>query len=248
MSNLTEHLSPFETDFLPPLKKEPKNTAKYPVLFFDIDGTLLYTHGGRRAISRAFAELFGVEEAFSDVSFAGQTDPLIVGRVFTENSIEHSEENSNHLYDLYYRYLAQEIQADIRPFSGIPSLLAKLQEMPLHLGIITGNNFTGARIKLAATDLHHFFEGGAYAEDGPQRTKIAKAGLEKFGVRAEEALMIGDSIHDIRVGRENGMLTLGLPTGVTPVEDLKDENPDYLFEKLNEDNLLMVLEKHNFLT
>ncbi|MFP4687641.1 MAG: HAD family hydrolase [bacterium] len=236
-----------QTDRLPELKKHPDQPTAHPVLFFDIDGTMLSTQAGRRAISDAFQELFGVEEAFTDISFAGQTDPLIVRRVFIENSVEPTPQNFEKLYQLYYSNLYREIQTDLKLINGIDTLLEKLQALPLHLGIITGNNFIGAQIKLGVAGLHSFFEGGAFGEDGPQRTKIARAGLDKFNADPARCLMIGDSVHDIRVGRENGMLTLALPTGVTPRENLEKENPDYLFDNLDEEKLFAVLENNNFL-
>ena len=48
------------------------------ILLFDIDGTLMLSGGaGRRAIDRAFFELYGISDAFGEVVPDGNTDPKI---------------------------------------------------------------------------------------------------------------------------------------------------------------------------
>jgi beta-phosphoglucomutase-like phosphatase (HAD superfamily) len=45
------------------------------VVLFDIDGTLVLTGGaGARAMTRAFADVFGVRDGLSGVSLAGRTE------------------------------------------------------------------------------------------------------------------------------------------------------------------------------
>jgi phosphoglycolate phosphatase-like HAD superfamily hydrolase len=53
-----------------------------PVLLFDIDGTLLQSHGvGRRSVNAALAALAGETFDFSDVTFSGKTDRQIFREV-----------------------------------------------------------------------------------------------------------------------------------------------------------------------
>ena len=52
------------------------------LILFDIDGTLVRTaDAGRRALSRAFEELFAVTNALDGVPIAGRTDSWIVADV-----------------------------------------------------------------------------------------------------------------------------------------------------------------------
>jgi phosphoglycolate phosphatase-like HAD superfamily hydrolase len=58
------------------------------VLLFDIDGTLLLTHGvGRRSVELALAEVTGRPIDSTPISFSGKTDPQILIEVFEANGI-----------------------------------------------------------------------------------------------------------------------------------------------------------------
>jgi len=51
-------------------------------ILFDIDGTLVRFHGlGRRAMSRAMEEVWGLRGALEGISFAGATDSGVAARV-----------------------------------------------------------------------------------------------------------------------------------------------------------------------
>ena len=51
------------------------------LVLFDIDGTLVLTGGaGKRAMDRAFADVFGIANAFADVPMGGRTDRYLIER------------------------------------------------------------------------------------------------------------------------------------------------------------------------
>ncbi|MGM0380517.1 MAG: HAD family hydrolase [bacterium] len=214
------------------LQKIPDPAADVPVLFFDIDGTLTRSGEGRRAMSAAFAELFGAKGAFDSVDFSGRTDPLILREAFQRYDLDFTEEKERDFFELYFEELGKTIENSIETITGMNRLLEKISSFDLQLGIITGNNYPGARLKLETVGLAKYFAGGGFGEDGPQRLQIAKTGLRRFGFPAARTLMIGDSIHDIRVAEELGMISVGVSTGHTEYERLEEKNPDYLFEKL----------------
>ena len=50
------------------------------LILFDIDGTLVLTGGaGRRALSRAFEDLFALPDCLNGVPVSGRTDAWIIG-------------------------------------------------------------------------------------------------------------------------------------------------------------------------
>ena len=54
-----------------------KNLDK--LILFDIDGTLIDPGGvGRKSVTRAFYEVFSIEDAFSGIEMAGKTDIQII--------------------------------------------------------------------------------------------------------------------------------------------------------------------------
>lgn len=79
---------------------------------------------------------------------------------------------------------------------------------------------TGRRVELSA---------------GKPSPLILKAALDRLGLSAQECLMVGDRIEtDIRMGREAGMATALVLTGVARLEDLRNHPapPDLTLESL----------------
>lgn len=192
-------------------------------------------------MSAAFEELFGVEEAFKDVDFSGRTDPLILREAFQKYNLDFTEQKAHDFFELYFKKLEKTIKNNIETITGMDRLLEKISSFDLQLGIITGNNYSGAQLKLETVGLAKHFAGGGFGEDGPQRLQIAKTGLRRFNFPPHRTMMIGDSIHDIRVAEELGMISVGISTGHTEYKRLEEKNPDYLFEKLTFDDLVKIL-------
>ena len=58
------------------------------ILFFDIDGTLLYAKGiGRIAFSNAFDDIYNIKINMSHINFAGATDLGVLSKLLSENNI-----------------------------------------------------------------------------------------------------------------------------------------------------------------
>src|SRR5262245_7992645 len=109
------------------------------LVLFDIDGTLLIGHGaGRRAMDRAFREIFGVSNAFDGVAMHGSTDPLIVRAGFRKHGVETEERT---FVDRYLIHLEDELRLrPAIPARGVPELLSALAREPsVNMGLVTGN-------------------------------------------------------------------------------------------------------------
>ena len=62
------------------------------LLLFDIDGTLVLTGGaGSRAMTRAFAQTHGLEDALKKVDLAGRTDRIIMRDALTQAGLPHED-------------------------------------------------------------------------------------------------------------------------------------------------------------
>ena len=55
--------------------------------------------------------------------------------------------------------------------------------------------------------------------------------LQKLGMLPQEALFVGDTVYDIQCAREAGVKVIAVGWGAHPVEVLRAESPDWLFEK-----------------
>ena len=139
------------------------------LVLFDIDGTLIWTHGaGRSAIRDALHEEMGAE-AYEHVRFDGKTDPLIVRELLAAAGHPDAE-NPDRVEAVCARYLSLlgaelETRSDsIEVLPGVHAILDALEkEEGTVLGLLTGNLERGAFLKLSAAGIDPGrFRVGAY--------------------------------------------------------------------------------------
>jgi len=111
---------------------------------------------------------------------------------------------------------------------GVLELLESLADRPdVTLGLLTGNWEAGARIKLSRFGLNRFFPFGAFGSDATDRDDLPPVALERAAehtgqaFRPEEALIIGDSVHDVGCARAHGIPVLAVATGRTAAKELQ---------------------------
>ena len=214
------------------------------MLLFDIDGTLLKTKGaGRIALEKVFCELFGVENAWGNLKPDGRTDPAIIHEI-AEKSIGRRLTRLEYkivvrLYLEYFRKTIKEVDFELMP--GISDLMPFLSgKKHLLLGLATGNFEQPSWLKLRRGNLHQFFSFGGFGSDATDRTKLtAKAisrGRKMLPKRSklENIFVIGDTPHDVAVGKNLGVKTIAVATGSNKKSELKRYSPDFLFSDLRD--------------
>jgi phosphoglycolate phosphatase-like HAD superfamily hydrolase len=191
------------------------------VLLFDIDGTLLLSGGaGARAIDRAFAELYGIGDAFGSIVPDGKTDLLIFREIFANHDLRFDDEARviRELAASYARHMQDEMPRSpgARLMPGVMELLNRLQNVDgLALGLLTGNFETTARIKLDRFGLNRFFRFGAFASDDGDRSRLVPIAVR----RAEEMFgaTIGLGLHNVVIGDTPRDIECALIHGATAV-------------------------------
>jgi phosphoglycolate phosphatase-like HAD superfamily hydrolase len=216
------------------------------LLLFDIDHTLLASGGaGFRAINRAFAELYGVENATRGIRPAGKTDPMLFEEAIRNASAAGADGDPDpvELTERYERYLPQEMTTPpARLMPGITPLLEELSTREsARLGLLTGNLQSTAYAKLRVFGLDRFFQFGAFGSDDRDRLQ-----LPPIAVRRAERLtgssiglgphvvILGDTSRDVHCARAWGATAIGVATGVTSVEELRDAGAHLVFPDLSD--------------
>lgn len=204
------------------------------ILLFDIDGTLLLSGGaGRRAIDRAFHELFGVENAFDGVVPDGNTDPMIFNEIITREGIEILDRTAAFakLARRYAHHLADEMprSKEAMLMSGVLPLLDRLEAVDgVTLGLLTGNLEPTARIKLDRFGLNHYFSFGAFGSDDAVRERLVPIAVARAEVRLGRSLnpgrdvaVVGDTPKDVACALANGAIAVGVAASRYSVTDLE---------------------------
>ena len=212
-------------------------------VLFDIDGTLLVTGGaGGAAWQRAFEELHRVEADVAEHTDAGMTDPEIVKIVYREAvGREGSAEERAQAIGCYLKHLPDAVAESpgYRVMPGIESLLPRLIEDGILLGLVTGNVEAAAHIKLARARLNRFFSFGGYGSDSPNRTEVTEAALRRGSLVSggelvgDRAIAVGDTPRDVVAGHAAGIRVAGVATGAYTVEQLSSAGADWSLESVD---------------
>lgn len=214
------------------------------LLLFDVDGTLIHSHGaGRDALRHALEEVFGTAGPLDEYSMAGKTDPLIVSDVMAAAGIP-AGEIEDRLPDVYARMEAHGRdlfpRKGIVPCPGVPELLAALNmEQRALLGLLTGNIHLTTPLKLAAAGINpRQFRLGAYGSDAKDRNRLPAVAMERaskllgHSFNGTSTVIIGDTPADIICARAGGATAVAVASGNYSAATLATYEPDHLIDNL----------------
>jgi phosphoglycolate phosphatase len=215
------------------------------LVLFDIDGTLVLDDGAaREAFAEGLREVYGYEGDLGGFNFSGKTDPQIAFEVLEHEGFAPDviARGLDKLWPIYVRSLEGRLhQGRQRVLPGVRELLDRLATISeVTLGVLSGNIEAGAKIKLAPWGLDRYFAFGAFGSDSRQRADLppvaARRATERTGIgfASREIVIIGDSIWDVRCGVPHRAVTIAVASGWTDANTLRAENPDFLFDSMEE--------------
>jgi len=211
------------------------------VLLFDIDGTLINSDGaGKLALTETFKELYDIDIFDAGIKFAGHTDLAIYDQVQKMFDLDLS--GFDDIMQLFVKKLTRTIK-EKRGYviPGAKEILNFLSpEKDLLLGLLTGNIYDGAKIKLEHFDLFDYFSFGVFGDVALEREELARFALRRLAhlynriYRGEDVYIIGDTVYDIRCGKAIDATTIAVCTGYHDRETLAKEKPDYIMDSLED--------------
>jgi len=145
-------------------------------------------------------------------SHKGEVKKTVKG-ILQEHGIEGTETD---LEWLYHEYLKKH-QTYVRLMEGAKGVLEETKKLGVHVGLIANLDTDYVNLQLKWLDLScDIFDSITTAEEVGARKpspRIFNAALEKAGVEAKAAIMVGDSVErDIRGAKSMGMRTVLLDT------------------------------------
>ncbi len=194
----------------------PSCTRK--LILFDIDGTLLKSHGGAlKAMSAAARDVFGPDFDLTRVDRNGRLDQDIISEAVVVNGASATAGDFERFRGLYLDYLREEAGA-VRALPGVGERLDELGRHPgVMLGLATGNYTQAAWIKLAAAGIAADpFVANGFAEDATTRSGLirhAAAAARGANLSLGDVLVVGDTPRDVEAARDAGCRCLAVATG-----------------------------------
>jgi phosphoglycolate phosphatase len=193
------------------------------IFLFDIDGTIMSTHGaGRSSMAAAFSDVFGRADACTHFSFSGMTDVAIFRLGLAAIGLPFKNEHAHSLLMSYLVHLEKELHqaapSDIVLHPGIGEAIAMCHREGA-VGLGTGNVKAGAKLKLQRVALWEPFSFGGFGDDSELRAELleigAQRGAQQRGIArsACDVMVIGDTPKDVAAAQAIGARCLAVETG-----------------------------------
>ncbi|MFI1163267.1 HAD family hydrolase [Streptomyces sp. NPDC020801] len=223
--------------------------ADLVLVLWDIDRTLLYVGDIDRQVYReAFAEVVGRPAERLPARGTGVTMPLAIRGLLLDNGVP--ERNITELVARIVELLPQRLAghwADLRSkgvlMPGAINALRAVHDHP-HLvpTVVTGNLRANALLKLEAFGLDRFVDTGigGYASDDAHRPNLVATAQKRAEVKyrtyfsRSNTVIIGDSLEDVRTGREGGSAVVGIPSGKVTAVQLQEAGADVVCNSLED--------------
>jgi phosphoglycolate phosphatase len=198
-------------------------------------------------MTRAFADLFAVPDAFRDISMPGRTDSWILSDAAMAHGV--APDDLARFRDAYLTHLVQELdqpggRKGVMP--GVRALLDALADRPdMYLALLTGNYEVAARVKLEYFDLWRYFRCGAFGDDAPDRNGLLPKALAQVRacggptIPASAAVVIGDTPLDVACAAASGARSIAVATGGYDVAALRAAGADVVFEDLSDTDAVL---------
>jgi phosphoglycolate phosphatase len=219
-------------------------------VIFDLDGTIVSFNLDYKALRgevRACLLRVGVPASVLSVKDS-IFEMLKKTEIFVRNSgkpAEVMQEIRNEALALAEKY-ELEAARDTSLLPGAVETLTGLKRMGLKIGLFTLNSDKAANYILQRFKLGDFFGVTVprnkvnFVKPNPEHLEMA---LKVLGVAAEETVVVGDGNVDMQSARELKAIAVGLPTGVSTIEQLMRHGANYIITSITD--LPVLVEKIN---
>ncbi len=215
---------------------------------FDIDETLTKVSALHiESISRAFEEIYGIDATINTINYHGLTEQQIIFQVLRKNGLDDKTIKSNieDAMEVVARFFNNGIEdAEIIVLDGVRELLEELDKNNVLIGLVTGNLEQIARGKMRKVGLNHYLKIGGFGSDDIDRTNLVRLAIRRaeknFGFKFHNnVFLFGDSPHDIEAGKEAGVKTVGVTTGIYSKKQLEDVGANFVVTDFKDKNEIL---------
>jgi phosphoglycolate phosphatase len=208
--------------------------SRFRAILFDLDGTLVdtladLTSAVNFVLGRSGRPVRSQEEIRGFIGDGAR-------RLLKESLGRPSGEAVEEAYSMFAPYYLAHCADRSALYPGVQDVLDRLRPAA-RLGVVTNKPEAPARLILTRLGVLDRFDvviaGDTLPVKKPDPGPVREA-LQRLGVAAWDALMVGDSPGDVRAARAAGASSCGVLYGYRPEKELRDEKPSCVINEFRE--------------
>jgi phosphoglycolate phosphatase len=204
-------------------------------IIFDLDGTLTDPREGiARCFAHALERLGLVSPPLEELTrYIGPPLREVFGVLLATDDVARIE----HAVALYRERFGTVGLFENQPYAGIHAALAQLLAAGHRLFVCTSKAQVYAERIVAHFELAPYFErvyGPGLDGSLSNKAELLAHLIEREGIDAARAIMIGDRLHDMLAARSNGVRALGVLYGFGDLEELRAAGAEGTCERVED--------------
>lgn len=212
----------------------------YKLVIFDWDGTLM--DSVERIVSSMQSAAKTVGLAVPSNNAAKQIIGLSLTTALKELFVAITDEQ---IEAMLVQYKYEYLEGDNTPtplFENAVNLLQQLREKNKLLAVATGKGREGLNRVLHISETNDFFHTTRCAGEMPSKPdpQMLHSILTELDIAPHEAIMIGDTSHDLKMAQNAGIDSIGVTFGVHNKQVLEQYEPKAIIDSLAELQALLV--------
>ena len=205
---------------------------RFPVVLFDLDGTVIDSGAIILASMRhAAREVLGVEVPDE------QLMATVGGPGLEAQMRALSPDRADELVTVY-RAHNEPLHDELVCCAGMDEVLVQLKDEGRRLGIVTAKRRQTVELAFARIPIEHLFEtvvGGDETKKHKPDPEPLLLALERLGAAPDDAVYVGDAPFDVKAAKAAGLYSVGVSWGgIHGRERVEAEEPDALVDTTEE--------------
>ena len=215
-------------------------------IIFDLDGTIVHfnlDYKTLRSEARSYLIRTGIPTSLVDVN-ESIFEMMKKAEIFLKNSgkpTETFDDVRSQVLIIAEKY-EMEAASTTNLQVGAIETLKELKQMNVKIGLCTTSSEKAVNFIIKRFKIQDFFQVVVprdkvkYVKPSTEQIEVA---LKALGVSPQSAAIVGDSIVDMQSARDLKAVAVGLPTGMSTLEQLKNNGANYIITSLTDLPVLM---------
>ena len=209
-------------------------------MLFDLDGTLIDSVPVYYRLMEHILEIVGLPQAPKSLVAEFMTGGLgVLERMIPEEMKDRKEVLINECITIGRKLSQNVFDNEVHLFNGVKELFEELTRRKILIGIVSSTDKRNMERKLAplvrngVRDALDMVIGiGDVSKKKPEPDPLLEC-ARRLAVEPKACVYVGDSRVDIQAGRNAGMMTIGVLTGVDDYITLHKEEPTMILESVH---------------